>query len=248
VGSSRYSDSADITHQIASKLCPQNFTLKMYTFIILCDMVMLMGKEFLYIDDSGDTGFKKSSSSHFLIAAVIVLDEEQVQLLSDAISLFRRDLGWSELHELKFNTAEKRIVLDFIEFIRNYDFSAQVMLVDKSKIAPENIPNDKSLLHFHVIRELLLKFELTNPIITIDGRSDKQYTKKIRAYLRQGLKERGILRSQIYFVDSRKNQLIQLADVIVGAVARSLNTGKTDSEVYLKALSDKITNIYEISF
>ncbi|MCL2250266.1 MAG: DUF3800 domain-containing protein [Oscillospiraceae bacterium] len=207
-----------------------------------------MGKEFLYIDDSGDTGFKKSSSSHFLIATVIVLDEGQVRLLSDAISLFRRELGWSELDEFKFSKTNKKTILNVIDLVKAYDFSAQVIVLDKSRVNTENIPKEKETLHFQVIKELLLKLDLSNPVITIDGRAGRKYAKRIRTFLRQGLKERGILRSQIYFVDSRKSPLVQLADIVVGAVARSLNKDKTDSDVYLKALSGVITNIYEIDF
>lgn len=207
-----------------------------------------MDKEILYIDDSGDTGFKKSSSSHFLIAAVIVLDEDSKQSLSDAITLFRQNLGWAELHELKFNTTEKKIVLSFIDVIVKYDFTAQVMVLDKSKIDPSKIPKDKESLYHYVIKELLTRLELTNPVITIDGRAGRQYAKRIRGYLRQSLKDNGVFRSKIYFVDSRKNPLIQLSDIVAGAVARSYNTDKTDSKVYLDKLGDKITAIHEIEF
>jgi len=204
-----------------------------------------MSKQYIFIDDSRDTGFKKSSSSHFLIAAVIVVDEEKKQLLDDAIALFRRNLGWTELHEFKFNNAEKKIVLRLIDSLKDFDFSAQVMVLDKTKFGAEDIPKDNAMLYYRVIKELLLKLRLTEPVITIDGRAGKQYAKEIKTYLRQGLRESGIQSSRIYLVDSRKNSLIQLTDIVAGAVARSYSKGKTDSAVYVKAFGNKITKIHE---
>jgi len=71
-------------------------------------------------------------------------------------------------------------------------------------------------------------------------------TREVKACLRQSLREHGVHGSRIYLVDSRKNSLIQLTDIIVGSVARSYNKDKTDSDVYIEALGDKIANIYEI--
>ena len=92
----------------------------------------------------------------------------------------------------------------------------------------------------------MLKLKLTNPIITIDGRAGKKFSKEIRTYLRQSLKENGVTGSRVYLVDSRKNSLIQLTDIVAGSVARSYNKDKTDSQVYIKALGEKIAEIYEI--
>jgi len=95
-------------------------------------------------------------------------------------------------------------------------------------------------------KEEQIKLELSNPIITIDGRADKHYAKEIKIFLRKGLKEKGVHGSRVFLVDSRKNSLIQLADIIVGSVARSYNKSKTDNQTYIKALGDKIAGIYKM--
>jgi len=205
-----------------------------------------MKRNFLFIDDSGDIGFKDESSSHFLIAAVLVVDEEKKQTINDAIDAFRQSLGWTELHEFKFNKVEKKIVLDFINVVKQYDFSSYVMVLDKSKINRDEIPKNKALLYFRIIKEMLLKLELSNPVITIDGRADKLYAKEIKTFLRKGLKEKGVHGSRVFLVDSRKNSLIQLTDIIAGSVARSYNQSKTDNQTYIKALGNKIADIFEM--
>lgn len=204
-----------------------------------------MKRNYLYIDDSGDTGFKTSSSSHFLIAALLVIDEDQKQALTDAIDLYRKSLGWSELDEFKFNTTNKQTVLNLINIVKDYNFSAHIMILDKNTVDPKDIPTDKTSLYYRIIKDLLLKIEVSNPIITIDGRAGKQYAKEIKTYLRKNLRENGVHGSRIYLVDSRKNPLIQLTDIIVGSVARSYKKDKTDSQIYVNALKNKIINIYD---
>ena len=64
--------------------------------------------------------------------------------------------------------------------------------------------------------------------------------------MRKTLRDNGIHNSRVYFVDSRKNSFIQLADIVVGSVARSYNREKADSQTYIKALKTKIVEIHEI--
>ena len=129
--------------------------------------------------------------------------------------------------------------------MKDFDYSAYIMVLDKSKIDSNIIKEDKTNLYYLMIKKLLLKIKPVNPVITIDGRADKQHAKNIKVYLRKSLREIDIRDSRIYLVDSRKNSIIQLADIIVGSVARSLNKNKTDNRIYIKALENKIAQIYD---
>ena len=48
-----------------------------------------MKKQFIFIDDSGDPGLKDSSTSRLVIAAVIIMDRENLSTLNAAINGFR---------------------------------------------------------------------------------------------------------------------------------------------------------------
>ena len=177
---------------------------------------------------------------------VHVVDEAKKQSLSDAIDKFRKSLGWADLDEFKFNITNKQTVLRLIDVVKEFNFKAYIMVLDKGKINPNNIPKDKTSFYYRLIKELLLKIATDNPVITIDGRAGKKFSKEIRTYLRKTLRDNGIHNSRVYLVDSRKNSLIQLADIVVGSVARSYNREKADSQTYIKALKTKIVEIHEI--
>lgn len=116
-----------------------------------------VGQQYVFVDDSGDPGLSKTSSSRFIVAAVIIAD----RLARDELSLI-------------------------IDAMRQ-------MATD----------------------------------------------------LRQAIKSRGRSVKLIRFDDSHKNSLIQLADIVAGAVARSYQTSKTDADEYHRLIGSKLRGIYE---
>jgi len=207
---------------------------------------MSMSKQFVFIDESGDPGLMKSSTSHFIVAAVLVVERENLNSLIVALDGFRAGLGWNDLHELKFNTVKKSIIKNLLNFIQRFDFKAYAAVIDKTKIITKpQLTSGESLYHF-TVKELLLRLELSDPVIFIDGVTDKRSIQRTRTYLRQALKQQGVETSKIRFVDSRKEVLIQLADVVAGSIARSYDKQKSDHNDYMELLKPKIESIFEI--
>ena len=205
-----------------------------------------MTKEFIYIDDSGDAGLKDSNTDKLIVAAVIMVDESKRTALSDVINLFRSNLGWHELDEFKFTKTNKNIVVDLIDHIKSFDYKAYAVILDKTEIDIERIPKEKISVYNHVLKELLLRVGKNDQSIMIDGKYGKKHDARVRVYLRKHLKANGIQSTSINFVDSRKDSLVHLADIVVGAVARSYKD-KADSQRYIKLLKSKIIKIEKIS-
>jgi hypothetical protein len=201
-------------------------------------------KQFLFIDDSGDTGFTGSRLGRFVIACVMVVDVEKKDLLRDAVELFRKNMGWAELDEMKFHKTNKHTVKRLIDFLKDFDYSVYAMVLDKQTAEKLGSKIDRMSLYDYVVKELLLKIRLNEPEILIDGVGGKRHMQRVRAYLRQNLKSRGVMNCQIKFVDSRKNYLIQLADIMAGSVARSFQEDKKDAGDYVGLLGGKIKKIY----
>ena len=198
--------------------------------------------EYIFIDDSGDAGLDKSNTDQLIIAAVIVADEITKNILSDAINRFRQDLGWNDLDEFKFAKMNKETLVKLIDFINDYDFRVYAVVLDKRKIAKSYTAEGSIQIYNYILMVLLKKVGKNKQIITIDGKISKRKAKEVRAYLRQHLRKEGIVDVKIVFAESRKEPLIQLADIVAGAVARSYKD-KTDAQRYLKLLKDKVIMI-----
>ena len=206
-----------------------------------------MSKEYIIIEDSGDLGVKGSSTSHFIIIAIVVVGDDVKDRLIACIDEYRNDLGWKETHEFKFNSTKKSIIEEFIKRVCIYNFSAYAMVLDKSKIpiAPEIISGIS--LYNYIIKELLINLDFSNPYITIDGIGNKKHEQKVRAYLRQNLKAKGIIKSEIKFADSRKDSMIQLADIVAGSVARSFSDKRSNATKFLGLFKERIVQIDELT-
>ena len=147
-----------------------------------------MSKEFIFIDESGNTTLKDSASNHLIIGAVLILDHENLIALTNAMNEFRAKLGWKELQEIKFMLTKKSIILDLLKFIQPFEFKVYGLVIDKRKITTvQQLVDDKSLYNF-AIKELLIRLKLTDTVIFIDGVAHKRQAERIRTYLRQNLR------------------------------------------------------------
>jgi len=55
-----------------------------------------MGKQLVFVDDSGDPGLKNTSSNNFVIAAALFINPRVAETLSEQISRYRKSLGWRD--------------------------------------------------------------------------------------------------------------------------------------------------------
>jgi len=85
--------------------------------------------------------------------------------------------------------------------------------------------------------------KIKNASIRLDGHGDKLYKKTAAAYFRQQANPRGGVIKDMKFVDSKSDNLIQLADMVAGAIFRTTQT-KTDSRDYLGVIPDRIEDIW----
>lgn len=204
-----------------------------------------MGKQLVFIDDSGDPGFKKTSSANFVMAAAVFIDSDVASELSSRISEYRKSLHWRKNTEFKFSKDRKEVIIDLLKIVCEYDFRIYAVYLDKTRFGTLVNIIDKNKLYDWMVAELLRVIPLNDVKVRIDGRSGRQNMRKIAAYLRHELDD--VTRKlEIGFEDSRNNDLIQLADLVAGSINRSLSKSKTDANAYLRVLKNKIEIIKEI--
>lgn len=201
------------------------------------------------IDESGDSGFKldKGSSRYFVLAAVIFDDNLQAEKTAIDLKLFRQSLGFNEDYEFHFNSCSPRIREGFLRIAKAGKFRTRILVIDKARIKSPLLRANKSSFYNYAIK-LLLKDnqgKVRDASVKLDGHGDRVYKRAVGAYLRQELNSpRSRVISKLKFVDSKEDILIQLADMVVGAVHYSYN-GKKEAQRYRVIIKSRLQNIWE---
>lgn len=191
----------------------------------------------VFIDDSGDPGFKldKGSTSHFVIAMVIFDDELEAEKTAVAIKDLKRKIGFGEDVEFRFFKNSQNIRLKFLETVNKFNFRVRCLIVDKSIVRSLELRSNKNSFYAFFIKEALEKSNNTilDAKIRMDGSGDRIFRKNFFTYLRRELNsnERKIM-CNCRMVDSRGNVLVQMADMIAGSINRAQNLEKSDYKLY----------------
>ncbi len=198
--------------------------------------------QLVFIDDSGDPGFKKGvSSSNFVLAAALFMDSETATLVNDAISMYRKSLGWRDEAEFKFRKTNKQIIKQVLKMACGYDLQIYVVYINKvdySGILGALVSHER--LYNFATKDLLSLMPLDGAVVKIDGKYNKTYRRYMRAFIRRELNAERPRVADFDASDSKKDNLIQLADLIVGSINRSLQAEKTDADQYLNIIRKKI--------
>ncbi len=199
----------------------------------------------VFIDDSGDAGFKldKGSTEFFIISLVIFDDNLEAEKIAVAIKELRRELKFSDQAEFKFFKSRKDVRVKFLQTVNQFKFKIRSLVIDKKLIKSDNLKNNKNSFYSYVIKTALQysNNSILNAKIRIDGSGDKVFRKNFLSYLRRQLnsKDRCIM-ANCKLVDSKKDVLIQLADMVAGSVRRSYDNSVTDSKLYKSIISKHI--------
>ena len=207
----------------------------------------------VFIDDSGDPGFKvsKGSTSVFVVGLIIFDDPLVAEETALKIKKMRRELKLSDNFEFKFNKCNKNFRCKFLETIKSSKFRIRAIVIQKSKIYGKELRTSRESFYKYVIKTVL-KYHggtIENAKLRIDGRGDRKFKRAFSVYLRRELNPYDKTKKRVFkdlkFVDSRKNVLIQLADMVSGAIRRSYDDDKTDSGIYKAIIKRRIEDIWD---
>jgi hypothetical protein len=199
----------------------------------------------VFIDDSGDAGFKfnKGSTEFFIISAVIFDDNLEAEKTAVAIKELRRNLGFSDKIEFKFNKSRKDVREKFLQTVNKFDFRIRSLVVDKKIIRSDELKNSKDSFYSYMIKTLLKYNNATifDASIKIDGSGDRVFRRSFISYLRKQLNSRQTkIIKQCRLVNSKNNVLIQMADMIAGSIRRNRDTEKNDHIIYRNIIKKHI--------
>lgn len=202
----------------------------------------------VFIDDSGDAGFKldKGSSKHFVIACVIFDDNLDAEETALKIKRLRRTLRWRDNHEFKFNKMNKDLRLQFLQEVKSCNFRVRAIVADKSIIRSPELRTNKNKFYNYMIKEVLAKSDgaIKDARIRLDGHEDRAYKRAAATYFRQQVNLRGSIIKDMKFVNSKNDNLIQLADMVAGSILRTTQKDKSDNAEYLKVMRKRTEDIW----
>ena len=208
---------------------------------------MSQSRKIVYVDDSGDAGFDfvRGSSRYLVIALVVFNDEIDAEETDVIIKKYRRSLGWPVDVEFKFHKTRAAIRSGFLREVRKGTYTIRAVLVDKTLLKDSLPRQGKASFYNFIIKEVLSRNEdLGNAQVFIDGKAENEYRKSLKAYLRKNLSTKNRAMADIRFVNSKNNSLIQLADMVAGAIRRTAETDKTDYHMYYDIIKKKISDLW----
>ena len=193
----------------------------------------------IFIDESGDTGFKFEKGSSRYVVVVLVsfedtLDAEEVSL---KIKRLKRKLGWGEATEFKFSGTSNRFRREFFEVVKGCPFRFVALAVDKTEFVEGRLQGRRfyDYVLAQSFSELLgLSGEAT---VYFDKMVDKSFVLSFNTCFRKIFGGgKGLKIKRIKHRRSTSNNLIQLADMISGAVFRKYEKGE---DIYYNQIKDR---------
>jgi len=197
------------------------------------------------IDESGDPGFKisKGSTAHFVVAMVCFSDFKDAETASRVIDDARKRAGISG--EFKFNNSSATVRDCFFEAVAPLNFVARALVMNKERIYSDYLRGSTDSFYNFCIRQLLSHDggNLNKANVKIDGSGDREFKRALERYLRTQIPTGKI--AKVKFVNSRNDNLIQLADMVAGAIARSYREDRANPHRWRKFIARKIENVWE---
>lgn len=198
----------------------------------------------VFVDESGDSGLKigKGSISHFIVTLVVFEDHDEAEAVDQRIALLRRELRLHPQFEFHFNKCRPTIRTAFLHAIVPYSFFYYGIVINKAKLYGEGFQYKESFYKY--ISSLVFenaKAHLDNATVILDGSGSKDFRAQLQAYLKKRINSPQTSRriSKVKIQDSGRNNLIQLADMVCGAIARSYRKDKEDAQDYRKIIKSR---------
>jgi hypothetical protein len=199
----------------------------------------------VFLDDSGDPGVKfgRGSTQHLVMAACVFRSAQAMEFASHSIRLCREQIGRGERWEFKYSKTSNTMKAEFFAAVRDLDFDVRAIVIDKQRLYSQTLTTVPKYLQNFAIKQLLTHSfgTIQDAKLVIDGRDSRAFRVGSGAYFRREVNEEcpGTLRA-VACEDSSRNMLIQLADMIAGAIHRNQREDRADATDHMRAFSSKL--------
>lgn len=191
----------------------------------------------VYVDESGDTGFKfdTGSSRRFVVVAVVFANQSDADACSEAINRLRAALKWHPNYEFKFNRSDEATRRRFLKTITVFPFRYYAFALNKPRLM-DGALRKKDQMYTRVVQwvfENAMK-SLKDAEVVFDSRGERTFYVFLEKFLKSVVRINNChdAISSVRAVDSHSENLLQMADMICGALNRYYSD-KPDAREYL---------------
>ena len=191
------------------------------------------------IDESGDCGFKfdRGSSDYFTCVAVLFSDGGAAEACDRNIHRLQRELKRPPQYEFHFSHCSDRVRHVFLRTLDAEAFRYAGFVVEKKKLYEKRFRNPKQLYEFAVrLAREQVEAVLEDAKVIIDKNGDRKFKEQLERSLKAHMTDAdgvcGIKR--VTMETSHSNNLVQLADMVCGAVGRSFTSGDDSFRTLVK--------------
>ncbi|WP_291988102.1 DUF3800 domain-containing protein [Luteitalea sp.] len=177
------------------------------------------GPAIVYMDESGSPGVGDEHDQHFVVAAVMLESHAELarleQRFKNALAIVRRD-PTGEAKASSFSKRNLRLVLRELS-LAEYVWAA--VCFDKARLESAGFRDPTTLYRYafrFVIEDLLAV--TWRPTVVLDEYSTPTFQQELAAYLLRHTTGSPQTIQSIRFSQSSKDRLVQLADLVAGAV------------------------------
>jgi hypothetical protein len=119
------------------------------------------------------------------------------------------------------------------------------MCADKSLVRNEELRKNSARFYNYMVYQTLNQIpDLYDADVRLDGNPGKNYKQSAVNYFRKNLNASEHKLARFRFVDSKKNLLIQLADIVAGSILRT-KQDTSDARSYYDLIEAKIENLWD---
>ena len=186
----------------------------------------------VYIDETSQTKHR------YLVLGGIIIHAPRLEEAEAALAKARfpelpaMELGWTKVSNSKLAAYRRFVDVFFDNPAHVGPFEFHSLVVDTHKLKDKTFNEGSREIGFNKeIYQLCMKFgrvyKSTLFHVYLDSRSTKSSTEELRLILNRGIRARGDQRDwpfrRVHFRDSKQGQMLQLVDLLIGAMAFRLN-------------------------
>ncbi len=204
--------------------------------------------KYIFLDESGELGFKDSSSKYFIIT-LLSCDEGEIYSLRRIIKKVREKIVKKKVKkypELKGNNSSDEIRKEVLQRFMKTNSEIFVIILDKSKVY-EYLKNKKNKLYNYISNLVVNECSFDSPsvcLIVDKSKSNRSLRDDFDNYIRKKLNERNQINKLIIkHENSGNNACLQVLDFISWAIFRNY---EHKDPTFIEIIKDRIVIKKEI--